>query len=289
MPLDALRAVAAADRLGRLPHLIERWFRRREREDQPFTQFIGIYQGYPVVLAACVVIVCMAALPKFHGILHDFKIHLPWSARLMEALAPAQASGAAVAIILIFLVLAPIGRGLSRVFPSAQTVLPFGGAVRDQVLWWIPFVHRYVRDRGMADMCDLLAAGIEAGRPLNECLRDCADGQGNAVLRYRLHAWADAVENGRNIHEAARYARLPSLFVRFLATARSDEDLGQVLKFLWRHYEFNFARTRAMLRAMYVPIVVLAMGILVAIVGLSLFQPLCLFINDLARQIEGGF
>lgn len=286
MPLEALRAIAAAERLDQLPHLMERWFRRGQREDQPFTHSVGLYQGYPVVLGACVIIICIVALPKFESLLVQFKLHIPWTARLLTGIEPNDTP--LLAIVLILVILAPLGRALSRMFPATQTSPPFGGAMKDQILWWVPLVHGYVRDRAMADTCDMLCAGIEAGRPLDECLRECADGQGNAVLRYRLRAWAGAVERGQKISDAARYARLPGLFVRFLATVRADEDLGQVLQFLARHYESSFERKRAMLRAMYVPVVVVAMGILVALVGLALFQPMILLIDNLAAKAMRG-
>jgi type II secretory pathway component PulF len=65
--------------------------------------------------------------------------------------------------------------------------------------------------------------------------------------------------------------------------------LLQVLGFLWRHYEYRFVRTRALLQAAYVPIVVVVMGSLVAVLGASLLRPMAMLSQHLSISVSGGF
>jgi type II secretory pathway component PulF len=108
-------------------------------------------------------------------------------------------------------------------------------------------------------------------------------------MRRRTAAWADALARGQPIHEAARDAKFPDLFVSMLATVRDSGSLLQVLGFLWRHYEYRFVRTRALLQAAYVPIVVVVMGSLVAVLGASLLRPMAMLSQHLSISVSGGF
>ena len=74
-----------------------------------------------------------------------------------------------------------------------------------------------------------------------------------------------------------------------LATTRDSDGLVQVLGFLWRYYEYRFVRARAILQSAYVPVIVFLMGALVAIVGLSLFQPMAMLNEHMAHFVTGGF
>lgn len=190
--------------------------------------------------------------------------------------------------LILVLVLIPLGKAISGLFASFRAVSPFGGIVTDQIVWWTPFLHGFVSDRGMADLCDLLAAAVGMGRPLDESLREVAAAQPNAVMRYRTSAWAQAVNEGQTMHEAARYARMPELFASMLATVRNNESLLQVLGFLWRYYEYRVGRTRAVVQALYVPVIVIALGSMVAVIGVSMMQPMAMLSEHIAAEISGG-
>jgi type II secretory pathway component PulF len=82
---------------------------------------------------------------------------------------------------------------------------------------------------------------------------------------------------------------MPELFAAMLATVRGDDSLRQVLAFLWRHYEYRFSRTRAVLQAAYVPAIVLSFGALVALVGTALIQPIAMLNLHIATHVSGGF
>jgi type II secretory pathway component PulF len=126
------------------------------------------------------------------------------------------------------------------------------------------------------------------GRPLDESLREAAAAQSTAVMRYRTEAWARAVAQGQSMQEAARYARMPELFASMLATVRGNESMLQVLRFLWRYYEYRVSRARAVIQALYVPAVVIGLGAIVALIGVALMQPMAMLSEHIAGQISGG-
>ncbi len=147
----------------------------------------------------------------------------------------------------------------------------------------------YVRDRGMAELCDILSAGVRAGHPITDALTEAAEVQPNYVMRYRAGAWSDAVARGQSLCDGARYARMPRLFIAMMATVRGSDSLLEVLGFLRRHYEYRFSRTRAVIASAFVPVVVVALGSAVALVGVSMMQPIARLCDFLSAHYQGGF
>ncbi len=292
IPTHVVRAVAAGQRMGCLPNVLSGLIRRRTGQDGPRDETFGLYRTYPVIFLAVLWVILIFVVPKFQGMFHDFmmfhdsKFTLPQPTRFLVDLSGEQSFWW---VLLTLAALAPLGRAIQSVLPSFRRISPFGGALGDRIIWCMPVAGSYVRDRGMADLCDLAAAGVEMGHPLDQTLRDAAGAQPNAVMRHRTVAWADAVARGQPIHEAARDARFPDLFVSMLATARDSGSLLEVLRFLWRHYEYRFVRTRAVIQAAYVPIVVVLMGSLVAILGASLLKPMAMMSQYISSSISGGF
>jgi type II secretory pathway component PulF len=287
VPYTVIRAIAAGQQMGCLDHVLEAILRRRSDENNTSSPRAGFYWAYPVVLFAVICLILIAVIPKFQYIFQSFHIPMP---PVTRALVDFANNTAVLAPIILVLILIPLGQAISRIFPSFRAVSPFGGIVMDQFIWWTPLLGGLVSDRGMADLCDLVAAAVRLGHPLDETLREAATAQPNAVMRYRTAAWARAVTEGQTMHEAARYARMPELFASMLATVRSNDSLLQVLGFLWRYYEYRVSRTRAVIQALCVPVIVLGLGVIVGILGMSLMQPMAMLSEHIASQIyPGGF
>ncbi len=284
---DVIRVISAGQQMGCLPHVLGGLIRRHTARVGPSFQAVGIYGIYPLIIVAMVWLASLFVFPRFLGIFRSYHLTLPPTARFLVSLFSNQS--ALLAILFAVVALLPLGRLLAKAVPSFWRVAPFDGAVADRIIWWMPVAGGLVHDRGMADLCDLVAVGVGMGHPLTETLPQAAAAQASAVMRRRTTAWAEAVAQGQPIYDAARSARMPHLFVSMLATTRDSDGLVQVLGFLWRYYEFRFVRARAILQAAYVPAVVFLMGALVAILGLSLFQPLTMLSEHLSQNILGGF
>jgi len=239
------------------------------------------------MIASIVSLITIIVIPKFEGIFRDFNLPLPWSTKMVIVLADRLSF---IWIILVILTLLPLGKAMANLFPLRRAKPPLTGALRDRLIWWTPLLGSYVRDRGMARLCDFLAITAELGRPLDESLREAASAQGNAVLRHRASVWATLVSQGQPMHEAARQAKLPELFAALLATVRGGQSFSQVLEFLWRHYEYRVDRTRAVIVALFLPVMVFTLGACVALVGASLFMPMVSLTNALSGVAPtGGF
>ncbi|MGD0766612.1 MAG: type II secretion system F family protein [Tepidisphaeraceae bacterium] len=284
IPRGVVRSIAAGQRLGCLDHVLDAIIRRRSNENAAYRPSAGFYWAYPVVLIGVVSLVMVFVIPKYKSIFADFHTQLPPVTKLLLAISNWFATQYGWAYVLPLFLLIFFGRMLASLFPSVRDMSPLRGLFTDRIVWWTPIMRGLVRDRGMADLCDIVGAGVGAGHPLDEALREAADAQPNSVMRRRAAAWAAAVNSGQSMQEAARHARMPELFAAMLATVRGDDSLRQVLAFLWRHYEYRFSRARAVLQAAYVPAIVFFFGSLVALVGVAIIQPIAMLI-----RVIGGY
>jgi type IV pilus assembly protein PilC len=285
MPISLARMIAAGQRLGCLPHVLEEIVRRRYEDEPGYRPSAGFYWVYPLVLIVVISFMMIAVIPKYEGIFRDFRLELPASTRALLRIAN-NAAGFAALIVLIALI--PLGRVIASFFPAFRAVSPFDGIFLDQILWWTPLMGGYVRDRGLAELCDILSAGVRAGHPITESLHEAAAVQESFVLRYRAGAWADAVARGQNLADGARYARMPRLMTAMLATVRGSDSLLEVLAFLRRHYQYRFSRARAVMQAALVPLIVLMLGLAVGFVAVSLMQPIAMLTSHIAFLQQGG-
>jgi len=285
VPLNVARTVATGLRLGCLQHVLEETIRRRY-DDDDYRPRAGFYWVYPVIIFIVIAILMIAVMPKYQGIYRDFRLELPpVTSRLIELSTNATSVGA----MLLLIALIPVGQAISSLFPSFREAAPFDGIFWDQLVWWTPVAGGYVRDRGMAELCDILSAGVRAGHPITDALTEAAEVQPNYVLRYRASAWSDAVARGQSLCDGARYARMPPLFIAMMATVRGSDSLLEVLGFLRRHYEYRFSRARAVIASALVPVVVVVLGSAVALVGVSMMQPIARLCDFLSAHYQGGF
>ncbi len=285
IPRHVVRAIASGERMNCLPHILTRLIRHRTEQTGPYAQTFGIYRAYPIVFFAVLLVVLIYVIPKFEGIFHDFRLEIPQPTILLVSSSPLNTVSW---VLLIAIAIVPISQAIQSMFPSFRKISPFGGSLTDQLIWWLPVAGGYVRDRGMADLCDLTSVGIEMGHP-----------RPNPPRHRRRSAQRRHAKSHRRLGRRRRPGPAPSrsrppraftdLFVGMLATVRDSAGLLQVLEFLFRHYEYRFVRTRAVLQASYVPIIVFVMGTMVALLGVALMRPLALLSEHIAIHVSGGF
>jgi type IV pilus assembly protein PilC len=220
-------------------------------------------------------------MPKFEGLFRDYKIEIPAITHFITLLwfyviGP-------LGVIVALLTLLVTGRMAAEAVVPVFARVNFGaaGELPELLAWWTPVARGVVRNRGLADVCHVLADAAAAGRPMHAALRDAALLGVNVVLRRRLRRWAEGVEQGAPLAEAARDAGMPRLACGMLATtsARGAADAPATFEFLARYYDGRFSRAAALIEAAMVPAMVFVFAFLVGSVVLGLFLPLIDLIN----------
>lgn len=224
--------------------------------------------------------VMIFVMPKFKAIAHDFGMNLPpvtiwlleWGVSVVSVIA-------ILGFFLALLLLIQVGRD------TFSPRLRIGNPLRDlldMILWPMPLVGAMQRDRGLTDVCRVLAAATRVGRPLPAAIVEAAQPHLNSILRGRLLRWAEGIANGAEISYAARAAKLPGLFTGTLASARGSENLPAAFDFLARCYHTRFSRAMILIQNSFLPLMAVSMGLLVMFIALSIFMPMIGMLNSIA-------
>jgi type II secretory pathway component PulF len=180
-----------------------------------------------------------------------------------------------------------IGRPLYPAL-SRTSLGQWGAGVFARFVGSIPIFGGFLRDRGMADLCDFLAVALDSGVPLDIALTESAAAQPNILLRHRAAAWAGEISRGQPLGRAASAAGMPPLLIGMLPATTDSDSLAAVMRFLAGHFELRWLRAQAIIQSLYIPILVFTMGSAVAVIALSIFEPLSQ-LNQAAAHFPMGF
>jgi type II secretory pathway component PulF len=284
-----IQSLGLAHRTGRLPQALRDLMARRRSVQSNSAPEPGIfYEAYPLaammMVAMVVFLICITIIPKFQSMMKDLHLQLPASTLLMIRLAgdPILALGfAGLSLFVMAYCFATIFFGRVNWFASTRFFL-------HEIGWWVPLVRAYVADRGLADLCRSIGGAAGAGVPIEEAIAQAAGAQPSAAVERRAITWAKGLRSGQSLSIAARAAGMPRLICGMLATVRDETGLSAVMIFLAQYYDYRFARSRAIVRAAYVPLVVLALGAMVTLIALAIFQPMIDMIHANSLY-KGGF
>jgi type IV pilus assembly protein PilC len=286
MPARTIGLVGAAERSGRLAQALSRLTREgvaRFGGGRPGTDLY--LRWYPptigLVLALVVALLYVFVMPKYFELLRDFNIAIPPLTLFVRDTWNLVAWPLTICVVVA--VLLYVGRMLAAIFAPASVVR--GGPVSDALgvlSWYAPALGGMTRWRSLADACHVIADALEAGHPLDRALVEASRTGTNAVMASRLADWADLARAGMPAAEGARRAAMPPLLAGLLRTVTGGE-IVDVFRFLARYYDSRFARTAVLLHAAMVPAMTILMGVVVAVVARSLFDPLIALLDELSK------
>jgi type II secretory pathway component PulF len=246
---------------------------------------LGFYGSYSLILllmlSAVIALLSLFIVPKYEQILRDFNVTEP--AVTVAVMSVGQSFAPCVCIFAVVITLIAEGRALRRLLsPTRPRTNPLGSAW-DHIAWRTPVLRTLAQNRGLADACEMMAAAVEAGRPVDQTIAQAAQPHLNAVLRDRLRDWGALVAEGLPLGEAADRAQLPALIGGLTGSAVRAGNLSAALRFLAGHYESSFSRAAILFQAAAVPAVVISLGAAVMAVALALFEPMLLMIQAAAH------
>jgi type IV pilus assembly protein PilC len=277
--------VESGERVGRLPQALARvvndYTQSTRRESNADAVF---YRAYPmvmmVVLCSAISLFSIFVMPKYEQIFKDFGTKLPpitqWTLDIARNVGPLL-----LGLIVIFVLISSAASLWQTIHPArlGRSAIQH---VRDVLAWFTPVLHGIERDRGLADVFDLMSDALSAGVPADRALAEASRLGVNVMLARRIETWMSRVAAGDSLADAARSAGMPSIVVGLIATARNAETVVDVCGFLARYYRTRFSRTAAILHGINIPLLVLIFGFLVACVAISMLMPLMVLIQNMS-------
>lgn len=226
--------------------------------------------GYPaVVLVMAVGVVALfvtIVLPPMAALFASFGTELPWTTRTIIAAADffvhygAFVLGASLA-----------GAALILLYCRAAE----GRLVLDRLLLRMPIVGPLNVDRSMAHFCQTAAMLLRAGLPLPQIMSTVLQTAGNRVVRQALQEVREQLIQGQGLAgPIAANTLFPHLIAEMLAVGETTGHVDSTLATLANFYQQRADRKIDSLTSMIEPVLTAAIGLLVALIAVSIVTPL---------------
>ncbi|EQB15649.1 type II secretion system inner membrane protein GspF [Sphingobium lactosutens] len=261
--------ISAGESSGSLPTIMERLSDLMERQALMRSKVLTAI-AYPSVLATfavCVVAALMIfVVPKVVEQFDTVGQELPLLTRMVMGLSAFLAAYWWLLLLLL---------GISA-FAFWRALKVDGFRYRfDATLLGLPLLGRLIRDLHAARMARTLSTMVASRLPLMEGLSLTANTVHNRVLRRASDDIVEAIRGGGSLSAALRRAGVfPPLLVYLAASGESAGRLDTMLERAADYLEREFDSFTSAALAMLEPVIIIAMGGIVAVIILSILLPI---------------
>lgn len=268
--------VSAGERSGALPAVLERLADHLERQQQVRGKVLAalVYPAVLTVVALGVVTGLMVfVVPRIVEQFESMNQVLPLLTRMVIAASDLLRHWGWLILILIVLG----GLGLAGALRNEAARLKLDGLILKT-----PVIGRLIRDLNGASMARTLSIMLAGGLPMLEGLSITARTVGNRVLRAATVDMAMSIRQGGSLSGAMRRAAVfPPILVHMTASGEASGRLEPLLDRAADYLERQFNTFTAVALSLLEPAVIVVMGVVVAVIVLSILLPI-LQINTLA-------
>ena len=259
--------VRAGEQSGDLDTAFARLSAQLERDERLRSKLLSaaIYPTILLVLGGVAVLVLLLfVIPRFAQLLGDSGARLPTSTATLLAISRAVGHGWPFLVAL----LAAAG---AAVVAMART--PQGRRLRANGVLRLPVLGALRREQLAARTARLVAVLLSGGAPLLSALHDAAQSVGDPVAEDDLSRLRARVREGASFHTALGEGTLyPPLLSQLIAVGEESGRLGEFLDKAAGIFEERTERAVQRAVALIEPAMIVAFGVVVGFVALSLFQ-----------------
>lgn len=287
IPHRIIKMLDAGERMGQLKVVLSRIVKREQQRRDPLLDRYAFLRFYPLFMMFTLLFMVLwfvnIVIPKYREIFADFRIELPVITKYVIGLSDSVYEW--------WWLLIWIGLGLVFCWMMGQIMseilMPYWGRFRtrnklmDYILWLFPPTRILARQRGLADIFQVMAEGMAAGHALPLVLEEAQQLELNTVLRKHLRKVAQQVQNGTTLSVAFRQVPLPALVAGLLASGEISGNVGDTCVFLAQYYRSRFNQFLIFLQACLEPFVVIMLGLIVGTIAFAMFTPLTKLIDHM--------
>jgi type IV pilus assembly protein PilC len=274
-----LSLIAAGESSGKLPDMLDRLAVTMRKQVRIRNVLVSamLYPSLLVGVAMTVLLVLlMLVVPRFGELFESLDVPLPPTTSLLVSVGETFRA--------YWFVVFPVPVALI-VGVALWLTTPGGKRVFDTTVLWLPQVGRIVRSFATARIVRLLGVLLESDVDVLEALNLARQSVTNHHYSALLAGAQDAVTRGEPISTAFADGKLisPSVY----EAVRSGEESGQVGPMMLNVSDFLDEENEVIVRSLtsiIEPVILIAMGILVGLVAVSMFLPLF----DLTSMTQGG-
>jgi type II secretory pathway component PulF len=273
------RILKAGVETGRLSEMLTSLNRHLEMANQT-RRIIFEATSYPAVVlvlgSIIVTAIFLTVIPQFGPILSDIS---GW--RSLPALTKLFLSMAKNVIPFWIIV----GLSIAAIIFIFTTLSTFsaGRRFRESIFIKIQVIGRVYRSSVLSRMAEAMAMMVAAGCDMPACIRLASGTTGSEKLILESETLAGQVEQGTNILEAGQFCRMiPRLFLYSIQLGTQRNELQDNLHSLSQMYAEQARCGQARLQAVLLPIMLIAVGGILAMTILAMFLPMIQIITTLS-------
>lgn len=212
------------------------------------------------------IIMVTVALPPLVGLFNSLGAELPWTTKLVIAMAAFFSSYK------LYL----LGGLLTLIILIAGYVrLPAGKLTMDRLMVKAPVIGLINIERTMSRFCQSISMMLKAGLQLPQIMNIVIQTVRNRIIRQALQDARDRVVQGQGLaHSMAATGLFPQLMVEMVVVGEKTGTLDSSLATLAEFYEEKVDRKINALVSMIEPILTVAIALVVAFIALSMITPL---------------
>ncbi|MCA9142306.1 MAG: type II secretion system F family protein [Planctomycetaceae bacterium] len=262
-------SIAAGEASGRLPDVLSQ-LAELLRSDMKLRNSVRTMLAYPILLSSVSGIVLLAlilfVLPKFAEIFSDFDAPLPAITQVLITVSSELRTRLWLWGPLVFSCFAG-----GYAFKRSEK----GRLTWDHFSLNAPAISKVTRALLIGRVCRLLGIMIDSGVPLLDSLRLARSSVKNSLYKELFTELEDDVMNGRGLATALLESEfVPASAGEMMVTAEKTGSLGMVTRMIGQHYEEEGEAKLREFVAFLEPVITVVMGLLVAIIVMSVMLPL---------------
>lgn len=233
---------------------------------------------YPIIVVSLALIVAFGAtffvLPKFVNLFQTLNIQLPLMTKVLISFTVFVKK-----YWLGIVILAPLLIFSFRLLGKIAAI----GFWLDKIKLNLPILARIIKNRNLAFFSRNLYALLKSGTPIVDSLGIIAEIIPNKVYRQNLFSLLTGVEGGGKISENLKKfpQNFPLIFSEMILVGEKSGTLEESLLYLARRHEKEVEQTLKNLSAVLEPALLIAVGLFVAFITLSVITPIYKFTGQL--------
>jgi len=275
--------VNVGEKTGRLVECLN-YVAEQQEKDLELSRKVQSASLYPSIVFVCLLglaaLLSYYILPQLIVIFNSFNMPLPWTTKLLLAVAKIIRDQGILILVIILAVLIFV-----RYLVRTKTIRPYWQAAGLS----LPFFGELIRKLNLARFCLILGTLLKSGIPLNQALDIGIESLSNEVYKIQLKKVKARVVAGLSLGEAIENLNKSDLFPKVVSQMISvGERTGTLEKnilYLSDFYQKDVDNISKNLSSVIEPILLIFVGLIVAIIGAAILSPIYQFIDTLSHSI----
>ena len=245
--------------------------------DQRIKRKVKSAMIYPSILFALIVVVVFLIsafiLPQFEGMINDLGGNIPKITKVIFNVSHFIQNnflyligGIIILILIIYLLLKT----------------PRGRYFKDYLKLHLPFVGKINQNLVTARFIKAFIILLESGMTITDCMNNLVKMLGNQVFIEKFKFSIDEVNRGKRIAKSIESTNLfPKMVIEMINVGEKSGNLVDVLKSTSSYFDDSLESSIAKATAALEPILIILLGVIVAVVILSVYLPIITMMKNI--------